>query len=236
MKVKEQFNKYAKHYPHRSVIQQRGAEIVVDSLPESLGTVIDLGCGSGRLFKLLQNRSLKFNRFYGVDFAESMLSLHPKGDNIELLIGDFNQASTFERLQKLNADTLLSASALQWAKDIEFTFNSAAKTAPFGAFFLFSSGTFKTIHKIAGVHSPIHSYTALESAFLKSYRALKIEQFHFELPFPSTLEMLRYIQESGVSGKLMLPYRALKRVLREYPYNYLEFETALFIGESYDFN
>ena len=231
MRVKEQFNKYANHYQNRSIIQQKGAQILVHSLPKSLGTVIDLGCGSGRVLKLLQKHSLSYDKFYGVDFAHSMLSLHPKGDNIELLIGDFNQADTFQKLKRLNANTLLSASALQWAKDIDFSFASTARIAPFGAFFLFSSGTFQTIHKIAGVSSPIHSYSDLEKAFLKSYKPYKIEQYHFKLPFSSTLEMLRYIQESGVSGNLMLPYKALKRVLSEYPYDYLEFETALFIGE-----
>ncbi len=236
MQVKEQFNRYAKQYQERSIIQQKGAQLLVDALPKSLGSVIDLGCGNGRVFKLLQQNSFHFEKFYGVDFSESMLSLHPKGKNIKLFLGDFNSKETFIKLQSLNANTLLSASALQWAKDIKFTFAQAAKTAPFGAFFLFSSGTFKTIHKIAGANSPIHSYATLEAAFLQSYQAKRVEKFSFKLPFSSTLEMLRYIQKSGVSGKLMLPYRALKKVLREYPYNYLEFETALFIGESYDFS
>ncbi len=231
MRVKEQFNKYAHHYQERSIIQQKGAELLVDALPNTLGTVIDLGCGSGRVLQLIERKGIHFNKFYGVDFADSMLTLHPKGENIKLMRGDFNQKHTFEYLAKLNAQTLLSASALQWAKDIEFTFKNCAKSAPFGAFFLFSAGTFKTMHQIAKVTSPIHSYTALKEAFLKSYRPLQLEQFHFQLRFDSTLAMLRYIQKSGVSGNLRLSYNALKRVLNHYPYNYLEFETALFLGE-----
>jgi len=231
MRVKKQFNKYAKLYPNRSIIQQKGAEILVNSLPKSLGKVIDLGCGNGRLLQLLKKEQYSFEKFYGVDFADSMLALHPKEENIELMLGDFNKAATFQKLQILGANTLLSASALQWAKDINFTFASCAQTAPFAAFFLFSSGTFKTIHQIAKVHSPIHSYQHLEAAFIKNYRPLKIEQFHFKLPFNSTHKMLRYIQESGVSGNLMLPYKTLKRILQNYPYDYLEFEAGLFIGE-----
>ncbi len=232
MRVKEQFNKYAHHYQERSVIQQKGAELLVDALPKTLGTVIDLGCGNGRLLQLIEKKGIHFNKFYGVDFADSMLTLHPQREDIKRIQGDFNQEETFHQLAKLNAQTLLSASALQWAKDIEFTFKKCANTAPFGAFFLFSAGTFKSIHHIAEVTSPIHSYTTLKEAFLKSYRPLQLEQFHFQLRFDSTLEMLRYIQKSGVSGNLHLSYSALKRVLNRYPYNYLEFETALFIGES----
>ena len=232
MRVKEQFNRYADCYSSNSIIQERGAKILVHALPKSLGNTIDLGCGNGRIYRELFQNNNRVEHFYGVDFAESMLQLHPKGRDIELSVGDFDSQATFEKLQTVDATTLLSSSALQWAKDIEFTFNECAKLAPNGGFFLFSSGTFKTLHSVASASSPIYSSAELEKVFLKNYRAKKIEHYNFKLPFSSTYAMLQYIKKSGVSGNLQLSYRQMKAILNNYPLNYLEFETLLLLGES----
>ncbi len=232
MRVKEQFNRYADCYSNNSIIQERGAKILVQALPKRLGNTIDLGCGNGRIYReLLQNSNI-VEHFYGIDFADSMLQLHPKGKSIKLSVGDFNSQETFENLQTVDAKTLLSSSALQWAKDIKYTFSECAKLAPSGGFFLFTSGTFKTLHSVASATSPIYSSAELEDAFVKSYRAKKIEHYNFKLPFPSTYAMLQYIKKSGVSGNLQLSYRQMKAVLNNYPLNYLEFETLLLLGES----
>lgn len=232
MRVKEQFNKYASYYHNNSIIQSKGVELLVETLPNNLGRTIDLGCGSGRLFKELYKKSKSFKRFYGVDFAESMLRLHPRAENVKLLTADFNKKESFDRLRELKAQTLLSASALQWAKDIDFTLEQCATLAPFAGLFLFCSGTFKTLHKSVGLRSPIHSCEKIESAFKSHYKAAKIEKYNFSLPFATTLDMLRYIKLSGVSGNLQLSYTQMKHILENYPLKYLEFETILLTGES----
>ncbi len=232
MRVKEQFNKYASYYHNNSLIQSKGVEILLHALPGNLGKTLDLGCGSGRLYRALVKESKSFERFYGADFAESMLKLHPKGKNIELLSADFNSEESFVQLRKLGAETLLSASALQWAKDIDFTLEQCATLAPFAGLFLFCSGTFKTLHKSVGLRSPIHSCEKIESAFKSHYKAAKIEKYNFSLPFATTLDMLRYIKLSGVSGNLQLSYTQMKHILENYPLKYLEFETILLTGES----
>jgi malonyl-CoA O-methyltransferase len=232
MRVKEQFNKYASCYHSNSIIQSKGVELLVETLPNNLGRTIDLGCGSGRLFKELHKKSKSFELFCGVDFAESMLSLHPKSENVSLLTADFNKKESFERLRELKAQTLLSASALQWAKDIDFTFAESATLAPYGAFFLFCSGTFKGLHECAGVSSPIHSCEKIETAFKRYYKVERVQRYNFTLPFERPLDMLRYIKQSGVSGNLQLSYTQIKQILETYPHKYLEFETILLTGES----
>lgn len=232
MRVKEQFNKHANTYPNYSLIQQKGAELLVQSLPKELGVTIDLGCGNGRLYRALLHNNHTIEEFYGVDFASNMLNLHPRSPYIKLLQGNFNSPSTFKRLKRLGADTLLSASALQWSDNLDYTLKECAALAPFGAFFIFSSGTFKTLHKIANAISPIYTKDQVEKAFLSHYTALNMQTFNFKLSFTTNLQMLRYIKKSGVSGNLQLSYRALKRVLNEYPLDYLEFEALLLTGEA----
>jgi len=233
MRIEEQFSRYAKSYLKYSIVQENGAKILINALPKNLGNVVDLGCGNGRLYKHLSKNSIYFDRFYGVDFSKEMLKMHPKASNIELLVGDFNKNNIFEKLKRLNINYIFSASALQWAKDLDFTLSGCSKVAPFGAFFIFSSGTFKSLHNFVNVTSPIHSKDEIKKSFEKYYKAFKIEDYNFKLKFNSNLEMLRYIKKSGVSGgKMQLSYKEIKNLIDNYPLNYLEFETVLLIGES----
>ena len=233
MKIREQFSRNAKNYQKYSKIQQEGAELLINNLPEKIDTILDIGCGSGRIFNTLSSKKILFSKFYGIDFSTEMLQQHPTGDNIKLDIADFNSKDFTKYYNTCSIDIAISSSALQWADNIEKTLNTISKIAPKGAFFIFTSGTFKSLHKIVKAKSPIHDKKDVLSAFLKSYNSLKIEHFNFKLEFDDTLEMLRYIKKSGVSGGgFGLKYKEIKRVLKEYKLNYLEFEALLLIGNS----
>ena len=233
MQIREQFGKYAKTYNKYSKIQQIGAELLVDNLPKKIDTVLDIGCGNGRILNALKGREIEFQKFYGIDFSEKMLELHPKGKNIELYIADFNSAGFSKLYSEYKIDIAVSSSALQWAKDIDYTLKTISQIAPKGLFFIFTSNTFKSLHDTAKVKSPIHDKQKVLSAFNKFYKEQKVEHLSFKLEFDSTLEMLRYIKKSGVSGGgFGLTYRELKRVMQEYKLNYLEFEAMLLEGES----
>jgi len=233
MQIREQFSKYAQTYNKYSKIQQIGAELLVDNLPKKIGTILDIGCGNGRIFNLLGSKNIEFIKFYGVDFSEMMIKLHPKSNNIELSIADFNSKDFAKLFVNKNIEMVVSSSALQWAKDIDVTFESISKIAPRGAFFIFTSNTFKSLHDIAKVKSPIHSKEKLLLAFNRYYKEQKIEHLKFKLEFDTTLEMLRYIKKSGISGGgFGLTYKAIKNIMQEYKLNYLEFEAMLLVGES----
>ena len=232
MKIKEQFDKSALSYEKYSKIQSLGAKILVDELKSPINTIIDLGCGSGRVYKELLNKNIEFNSFYGIDFSQKMLNLHPKSKNVELIVGDFNKIELFDKLKSLKADILLSASALQWAKDLDFTFRECSKSAKMGYFFIFSSKTFNTLHKTIGINSPIWDKEEIIASFKRYYKPKKIKKLNHNVEFSNTLEMLRYIKKSGVSGGLNLSYKKMKYLLKNYPLNYLEFETLLLIGSS----
>ena len=233
MKIKEQFSRYAKSYEKYSIVQQLGVKQLLNSMPKDLGLVVELGCGSGRVYKELKKEKFNFSRFFGVDFSKKMLSLHPQDKNTTLIEGDFNSKELFKSLPK--CDSLISASALQWSKDLDFVFKNCANFSKNGYFFIFTSNTFKTIHKIVDVKSPIYTKEQVVNSFLKHYKKLKIEPLEFKIEFNSTWDMLKYIKNSGVSGGgFNLGVSDIRKILREYPYNYLEFETVILIGKSYE--
>ena len=233
MRIKEQFSQNAKNYYKYSIIQQQGAELLVNKLPKEIGTILDIGCGSGRVYNTLKNNNINFNKFYGVDFSEDMLKLHPKDKSVELQIADFNSDSFAKLYSNYSIDISISSSSLQWTKDINKTFKNISSIAPKTALFIFTSGTFKSLHKIASVSSPIHSKDSVLSAFNNNFTKAEVEHLTFKLEFNNTLDMLRYIKKSGVSGGgLGLKYREIKKIIDEYRLNYLEFEALLLLGES----
>jgi len=62
------------------------------------------------------------------------------------------------------------------------------------------------------------------------YFDAKFEVVQYKLEFDSTREMFRYIKKSGVSAsRSVLTYKEAKKLMQEYPLNYLEFEVVFII-------
>jgi malonyl-CoA O-methyltransferase len=233
MRVKEEFNKYAKNYSKYSHIQNKIASILVENIDSfRVDNIVDIGSGDGMIYKKLIEKDIKFKNFYAIDFAPKMLKLHPKESRVKVICADFNKGKIFNLLKDKGIDLAISSSALQWAKDLKFTFKEISKVSNSGLFFLFTSNTFKSLHNLVGVKSPIFSEYEIVDAFINSYESLKIQKFSFKLEFRDTLDMLRYIKKSGVGGNLRLNYSDIKYIINNYPNDYLEFETILLKGKS----
>jgi len=188
MKIKKEFSKYANEYAKLNFIQKKIILKVSKYLNNK--SILDLGCGNGALLEFIKPK-----KYIGIDFSEEMLKLHPLK---EVYNFDFNTTLCWNFIQKQEFDILVSLSALQWAKDLEFIFNNIKKLNKNYILAIFTSNTFKTLHKTLNITSPIHSKeTILEKAKILNP---KIEIKNYELEFSSSLELLRYIKKSGVSG------------------------------------
>ena len=188
MKIKKEFSKYANEYSKLNFIQKKIILEVAKYLDNK--SILDLGCGNGALLEFVKPKN-----YIGIDFSEEMLKLHPLK---EVYNFDFNTTLCWDFIQKQNFDILVSLSALQWAKDLEFIFHNIKKLNKNFILAIFTSNTFKTLHKSLNITSPIHS----KETILEKSKILqpKIEIKHYELNFHSSLELLRYIKKSGVSG------------------------------------
>jgi malonyl-CoA O-methyltransferase len=227
--VIQEFSRFAHKYDTYNVIQAEVAKVLVEQLPPShYTTLIDIGCGSGEVYKNLVKNNFSFDHLIVLDSSQEMLEIHPSSKNIEKRCADFNRLQTFENLS-LDAETLLlSSSALQWSKDLDFTLSEIAKKSPHAYFAIFTSNTFKTLHDTAKITSPIYSEDVLRSTIEKYYRAT-FELKKYKLHFESVREMFNYIKKSGVSGgEKQLTYKQTKQLMKSYPLDYLEFE-VLFV-------
>ena len=228
--VTREFSRFAHTYGQYNIIQSKVVlELTTMIEQKEITTVLDVGCGSGAVYHALKAQGCKVENFIALDASEEMLRRHPDGNGVSKVCVDFNVPYDLA----LPKDTLvLSSSALQWSSDLDRTLSWLASLGREAYFAIFTSNTFKTLHRTAGVDSPIHSAERLESAIERHYHAsCTIKEYR--LSFDSTREMFRYIKKSGVSGGTrQLGYRETKRVMQAYPLSYLEFEVLFVRGIS----
>ncbi|NPA59111.1 MAG: methyltransferase domain-containing protein [Epsilonproteobacteria bacterium] len=223
MKISSEFSKHASSYESYNIIQNKVIKRLLKKVKTKPKYILDLGCGSGALHNAI---TWKYKHFTGVDFAPGMLELHPKAQNCECIYGDFNDETLFENLLTYRYDYIFSASALQWAQDLDMVFRHIKKLQTPIALAIFSSNTFKTLNETASLTPMLRSVDEID-AVQKRYFDAKLEVVTYKLEFNSTREMFRYIKNSGVSGsRRVLDYKQTKKLMKEYPLSYLEFEVV----------
>jgi len=227
MNVQTEFSKYAEEYGRYNVIQRRVVDkLLADIAPEQPMRILDIGCGSGALYEAL---SWKPDYFVGIDFAPGMLERHPVGKHIECRYGDFNDVGWMQGLEESRFDRIFSASALQWAREVERTFSQIAGLKAPVSLALFTSETFATLFETAGIDPVLRSAEEISRAAACCFPDAVLERVRYQLAFESTREMFRYIKRSGVSGgRRVLGYAQTRSLMERYPLEYLEFE-VLFV-------
>jgi malonyl-CoA O-methyltransferase len=221
MKISSEFSKYALEYNSYNIIQNKVVKKLLSKLKYKPKSILDLGCGSGALCKAID---WEYESFLGVDFAQGMLDLHPKSKNIKCIYGNFNDTNLFENLDTNEFEHIFSSSSLQWAEDLERVFINIKSLHKPISLAIFTSGTFETINKTADLKPLLRNARSIKTLSEKYFDA-DFEVLTYKLEFESTRDMFRYIKKSGVSGsRRVLTYKQTKKLMQEYPLDYLEFE------------
>ena len=93
-------------------------------------------------------------------------------------------------------------------------------------FSFFTANTFKTLHEIIDINSPVLKKDEILDSLDKFFE-YELDIVEYRLDFNSVHEMLRYIKKSGVSGGVkQLGFKQMKTLMLEYPLDYLEFEVV----------
>jgi malonyl-CoA O-methyltransferase len=232
-KVTQEFSRFAYAYDRYNIIQAEVAQSLVAQLPKSdHQTIIDIGCGSGEVYKNVKKCALSYDRFIAFDSSAQMLEIHPDALGIEKICGDFNQPQAFDFISPSKSNLLLSSSALQWSQDLDMTLKRLSLISSKAYFAIFTSNTFGTLHRVAGATSPIYSEAILREK-VASYYDAEFELKTYRLKFETVRDMFAYIKKSGVSGgDKQLGYNQMKILMENYPLDYLEFEVLFVQGTS----
>ena len=110
----KEFSKNAHSYDEYTALQQDIAHYLISQITSEPKSILDLGCGSGAVFK---NITWEIENFTGIDSAQNMCERHPIDQKVEIICDDFESSTLFSKLEQ-PYDLLVSSSALQWATDI----------------------------------------------------------------------------------------------------------------------
>ena len=222
--IKNQFSKNAKTYDDFNVIQAKVIEKLMQFIINKPLNILDIGCGTGTLYKSI---NWELEKFVGLDFSQEMLDKHPNDSKTILLCKNFNNPESFEELKIYNFNRVVSSSSLQWADNLDSVFYNISKLNTPISFAIFTSGTFKTLHKVASINSPLRTEDEIKNLSEKYFDA-NFELLNYQLAFPSVRSMFQYIKKTGVSGgENKLNYKELRQLMKEYPLDYLEFEVLI---------
>jgi malonyl-CoA O-methyltransferase len=229
LKVQREFSIHSKTYGDFSIIQDKVARKLVHLISDSPKSVLDIGCGDGRVYRSI---TWPLKHFVGIDFAKGMLRKHPKNDQIQLFEKDFNHTDCFDHLGICSPCRVISSSALQWAVHLDRVFEQIADLKAPVSLAIFTSGTFKTLNKTASIPDFLRSSEEVMNT-AAAYVEANCEVLTYKLYFPSVREMLVYIKKSGVSGgRNVLSYSQMKNLMKNYPLGFLEFEVVLLHEET----
>lgn len=232
-KAVKEFSRFADQYANYNIIQVEVARTLVEQLPSNTyTTIIDIGSGSGEVYKNVEKNDISFEQFIALDLSQKMLNIHPSGKKVKKVCADFNLSKTFDMFTVKQNAIVFSSSALQWSRDLDLTLSRLSKKASKAHFAIFTSSTFKTLHQVADIKSPIYSETELKETISRYYHAT-FETRKYSLHFDSVRDMFKYIKKSGVSGgEKKLSYKQMKHLMKVYPLDYLEFEVLFVKADS----
>jgi len=158
-----------------------------------------------------------------------MCEKHPKSSIISVLNSNFEDKNfQKEILNEAPFDLVISSSALQWADDIEKLIKFTSSLSQNIAYAIFTCNTFKDIYNVSGLETFLPNAKELIK-ITKKYFDIEYEIKSYRLEFEDNISKFRYIKKSGVSGgEKKLTVEQTKKLIKNYPHNYLEFE-VLFI-------
>ncbi len=231
-----EFSRFADDYSSYNIIQKKVVKKLVNIIRKKhYDSIIDIGCGSGQVYCQIQERNIEVDDYFAMDASTQMLELHPINATIQKHYLDFNDTQSLQSLSGSRYSLLLSSSALQWSRDLDVTLSYISLLAQEQYFAIFTSNTFHTLHSCAGISSPI---ITLEEIYrvVDHYYVADFEIVNYSLEFDTTIDMFRYIKKSGVSGgDRKLSYTQTRKIIEEYPLDYLEFEVLFVKAKSKTF-
>ncbi len=222
--IRARFRKRLASYESQAVIQRQLAATLAARFSEtgSGGQIAEIGCGTGFLTReiLLRNKpAVLFLNDLVDEAAEAqagqVLQNHPEM-TVAALPGDAERIALPDEL-----DAVVSASTVQWFDDLPgFTRRvaDALKTGGRFAFNTFGPKNLQEIKALTGNGFDYFSADELHEMLTEDFEKINVWEERFSPSFDSPREVLRHLQQTGVTGTG--DFRWTKTALQKFEDNY----------------
>ena len=222
--VAQRFAKAGQSYIEQAVVQKQISAQLFEYLkaycPQSLNSVLEIGCGSGNLTHLFQTH-FQFEQLFLNDLYADVEQHFSTIQNIAWLIGDIEQLTLPQSL-----DAVISSSALQWMTDLPTLLHRIHDALKPNAYFGFSTFGSDNLTEIKQLTGQGLNYISLE--FLKrqleqqNFEVLLIEQEVKQIYFDHPKSVLQHLKATGVTATAK-SHRWTKQSLQQFYSDYQQF-------------
>ena len=222
--VAQRFAKAGQSYIEQAVVQKQISAQLFEYLkmycPQSLPSVLEIGCGSGNLTHLFHSY-FQVDQLFLNDLYEDVDQHFSTIENIAWLIGDIEQLHLPQSL-----DAVISSSALQWMTDLPTLLHRIHDALKPNAYFGFSTFGSDNLTEIKQLTGQGLNYISLE--FLKrqleqqNFEVLLIEQEVKQIYFDHPKAVLQHLKATGVTATAK-SHRWTKQSLQQFYSDYQQF-------------
>ncbi|WP_367971809.1 methyltransferase domain-containing protein, partial [Helicobacter acinonychis] len=192
--------------------------------------VLDLGSGSGAVFKALEQQNIIIEDFIALDNSINMLKLHPThSSNIQKISLEH---ADFEEYVFQTYDLILSSSSLQWARDLKSVLEKMAFSSKEVALAIHTDFSLHEVHEFLGTPSPLRDIKTLKSLIKDAFKnfQIELENKRFALYFSHKQDCLNYLKKCGLLGGSTLSFKQKKHFFQNMAFEKLSYEVLLFSG------
>lgn len=222
--VAQRFAKAGQSYVEHAVVQKQISAQLFEYLkmycPQSLNSVLEIGCGSGNLTHLFQSY-FQVEQLFLNDLYDDVEQHFSSVDKINWLIGDIEQLVLPQCL-----DAVISSSALQWMMDLPALLQRiqvALNPHGYFGFSTFGPDNLTEIKQLTGQGLNYIDCDVLQQQLQQQgFEILLIQQDHKQVYFDHPKSVLQHLKATGVTATAQ-SHRWTKQSLQQFYSDYQQF-------------
>ncbi len=210
--IRQRFSRAAHSYDQYAHVQRLAADWLMDSIKEEPVTILEIGCGTGNLTRLLAERFPQA-RITSIDFAEAMVEqAREKLSSTGHVQFHCVDGETFIKSTEERYDLVVSNATLQWFADLPATFKHLSRIMDEKgrvALSLFGPGSFQELATAMreivdpDVHLPAESFCTAkdaESLARKVFSTVEFDSKMIRKEYATFFDILDHIKKTGTGG------------------------------------
>ncbi len=191
--IKFSFSRFAESYDREAVLQKKAAQILLDFAGKLEGKGLDIGCGTGFLYRLSDYQNMT-----GIDISPEMVRFYSKF-NRKTVIADMENLP----FKKSSFDFVISNFSIHWA-DLEKTSEEVKRVLKKDGLFIFNipvQGSMEFVEQLLGSRK-FDFLCAPDVLKILREKGFAIEDFFVEnmqIEFSDGYSLLVHLHRTGVA-------------------------------------